>query len=178
MQVKSFHNLQSIRLDLLPAKKLPANQPFLSQGLILLYQQEHLFNPTSWSSCKYISFSHLPKTDAKINSADLGNALIPFTGTSFDMSIQNLSKYWVIKVEVLTRNIWQQGLWTNGCRFFLLQSGVTSQSMCGSHSPTVPLETLDTSASFRLCCHAALPAKLLICVASALRSWWLVVTAP
>lgn len=78
MQVKSFHSLQSIPQDLLPTKKLPADQPFPSQGLILLCQQELLFSPSNWSSFKYTNFSCIPKTGSKINSADLENALIPF----------------------------------------------------------------------------------------------------
>lgn len=91
---------------------------------------------------------------------------------SLDMSMQNPCKYQVIKADMkrLAPTFWLQG--------GLLQSGVTSKSPCASHSPAVPLASLDTSASSQLCCHTALPAKLLACWASARGSWGPAVTAP
>ena len=60
------------------------------------------------------------------------------------------------------------GFMANGCRAFLLQSGIASKRTQGSDIPAVPPATLGASASFQLGGHAALPAKLLICVASLL----------
>lgn len=147
MQVKSFHNLQSIPQDLLPRKKLPANQPFPWQVLILLYQQERSLNPTNWSSFKHTNFSCIPKTDTKINSADLGNAFILFTHLLWHVYAEPMQILGDQSRRTETEQL-APVLMANGCRVFLLQSGVTSKSVCDSHTPAVPLAPLDTSASF------------------------------
>lgn len=171
MQIRLFHDLWGLCQDLLPTKLLPATSCSSHRGpscspirrTCLILQTEHLSNTPNI----HVSLKQVLKVILQV--AECPNSLWtppltcpcrPYANTGWSKQTLELG--------------------TSVCGFgrsFVLQSRVTSKSMCGSHTPVLPLATLGTFASFQLRCHAALPAKLPINVVSTLGSGWPVVTA-